>query len=249
MDTRHKQINFHDLLDVKLSSARKNKFKSKEKSQVLFPVEIVEKEAESRRVKVHYVGYGDNFDEWKDESELEMLDRDEEQTGEKEPLMSPFQSSVEHYCLFKDLSIKIKRALGCNRKASPEAKIAMSFDVLLFNGGLLPPAVPSRKVGGIQRYKIRKFSDLNSLLGNSWHFRGLNSRGDYGYVILETVEFYLRKSKRLSEYVPCPAARSDGNCGVRNVSTDTGYTLTFTFVVGYGTPVTFGKDKTVFYNM
>ena len=46
----------------------------------------MEKEAESYRVKVHYIGYGDSFDEWKDESELETLDLDEEQTGKEEPL-------------------------------------------------------------------------------------------------------------------------------------------------------------------
>ena len=56
-------MNFHDLLDVKLPSVHKIKFKSKKKSQVLFPVEIVEKEAESCRVKVYYVRYGDNFNE------------------------------------------------------------------------------------------------------------------------------------------------------------------------------------------
>ena len=72
------------MLDVKHLSV---KFKSKEKSsQVFFPVEIVEKEAESRPVKVHYIGYGDSYDEWKDESELETLDLDEEQTGKEEPL-------------------------------------------------------------------------------------------------------------------------------------------------------------------
>ena len=127
----------------------------------------------------------------------------------------------------------------------------MSFDILLFNGGLLPTATPSRKVSGVQRYKIRKFSDLNSLLGNNWHFRGLNSNGDYGYVMLETVEFYIRKSWSLSEYIPGVASSVGDSIanGPRHVSIDTGYTLTFTFIVGYGTPAIFGKDKTVFYSV
>ena len=43
----------------------------------------MEKEAENRHVKVHYIGYGGSFDEWKDESELEILDLDEEQTGKE----------------------------------------------------------------------------------------------------------------------------------------------------------------------
>ena len=98
----------------------------------------------------------------------------------------------------------------------------------------------------VQRYKIRKFIDLNSLLGNNWHFRGLNSNGDYGYVILETIEFYIQKSRPISEYIPGPPSSVVGPC---HVSTDTGYTLTFTFIIGYGTPATFGKDKTVFYSV
>ena len=127
----------------------------------------------------------------------------------------------------------------------------MSFDILLFNGGLLPTAIPSRKVGGVQHYKIRKFIDLNSLLGNNWHFRGLNTNGDYDYVILETVEFYIRKSRPISEYIPGPASSVVDSTvhGPCHFSTDTGYTLTFTFIIGYGTPATFGKDKTVFYSV
>ena len=59
----------------------------------MFPAEIVEKKAEIHHVKVHYIGYGNNFDEWKDESKIKTLDLDVEQTGKEE---SQFQSSVEY---------------------------------------------------------------------------------------------------------------------------------------------------------
>ena len=194
--------------------------------------------------------YGVNYDEWKDETEIKVLGNHESLTEETE-LTTSHQTSIEHYSLFKDLGVKIKRTLSCNRKTSPKAKIAMSFDILLFNGSLLPIAVPARKVGGIQRYKIRNFSDLNSLVGRNWHFRGLNSNGDYGYVILKSIEFYIRKSRTILEYIPCQQTGS-GDCmsdsQTESISTYTGYTLTFTFTVGYGTPATFGKDKTVFFN-
>ena len=84
-----------------------------------------------------------------------------------------------------------KESALLQQESFTRSKIVMSIDILLFNGGFLPTAIPSRK---IQRYKIRKFIDLNSLLGNNWHFRGLNSNGDYGYVILETVEFIYGKA-------------------------------------------------------
>ena len=38
-------------------------------------MEIVER-AEHRRMKVHYVGYEDVFDEWKDKDDLEELDQE-----------------------------------------------------------------------------------------------------------------------------------------------------------------------------
>ena len=41
----------------------------------LYPVRIVEREA--GRVKVHYEGYGTEYDEWKDEDEIELLDSTE----------------------------------------------------------------------------------------------------------------------------------------------------------------------------
>ena len=90
MDTRHKRINFHDLSDTKLPIIRKKKSRSeKGPSQTLFPIEIVDKEPDKCRVKDHYIGYRSNFDEWKDESELEVLD-------EERPLVSR-QSNVTVY--------------------------------------------------------------------------------------------------------------------------------------------------------
>ena len=60
----------------------------------------------------------------------------------------------------------------------------------------------SKKARGVQHYMIKHFQDLNPPLGKNWHYRGLNVNADYGYVILETVEFYLCKCKPLEEYVP-----------------------------------------------
>lgn len=221
MQTRHKRIDFRDLC---------SQSSPKITSQTLFPVEIVDKEPTKCRVKVHYIGYGVKYDEWKDENELEVPDEHAPTT--KETVLT--RSSIEHYCLFKDLGIKIKRALSCKRNTSPKARIVMSFDILLFNRGLLPIAVPSRKVGGIQHYiyTIRNFSDLNSLLDCNWHFRGLNSNGDYGCVILKSVEFYIQKSRTILEYIPCqPATSGDSTSGplTESISTDTSYTLTFSF--------------------
>lgn len=71
----------------------------------------------------------------------------------------------------------------------------------------------------------------------------MNINGDYGYAIMETVEFHLRKCKPLKEYLP-PESEEDP---VFLSFVDTGYVLNFSFVCGYGTFSTFGKDKDIFY--
>ena len=92
----------------------------------MFPVKIVDKEPVRRRIKVHYIGYGVKYDEWKNKTKIEVLDNYEPLTKETE-LTTPFQILKEHYSLFKDPGVKIKRALSCNRKTSAKAKIVMSL--------------------------------------------------------------------------------------------------------------------------
>ena len=58
-------------------------------------------------------------------------------------------------------------------------------------------------------------------------------------MVLETVEFYIRKCKPLEEYLP---AQVDGD-PPRVSSIVAGYHLTFNFVCGYGSSSTFGSDK------
>ena len=116
----------------------------------------------------------------------------------------------------------------------------MSFDLLLFNGGLKQSGIPSRQVAGNQYYKIRHYQDLNHLLGSHWHYRGLNENGDYCYAALETIQYYIRRRPSLMEYFP-----GDINSSVSSSKIDTGYIVCFCFVCKYGNATTFGRDKTI----
>ena len=221
---------YRDLLSCKIPRIRRASTK-KYDAQKLYSVEIIEREDD--RVKVHYVGYSSKYDEWKDKFEIEFsqCDRVEDEVA----------NIYEPFSLYKDLSLKIKRALSCNRTASPNIKISMPFDLLLFNGGLKLAATPARKSGGIQYYRINNYKDLYPFLGVNWHIRGINGNGDYGYVLKETVEFCVRRSRRLTEYVYTP----DDDTILKS-SIDAGYTLTFSFICGFGNKETFGKDKSIF---
>ena len=48
---------------------------------------------------------------------------------------------------------------------------------------------------------LNHYQDLNHLLGSCWHFRGLNVNGDYGYVLLDAVDFSPQKARSLVEYL------------------------------------------------
>lgn len=172
-----KSINYRQYADLKLPRAEKIPTRSTAKE--LFPVRIVDSEDSSKRVKIHYVGYPSSFDEWREETDLEHL---------YEP---PEQSNPSADCLL----LKIKQSLGCSRKGSPKVKVVVPFDSIYFNGGIKLLGIPSKKVQGIQHYTINAYKDLNPLFGPNWHYRGLNANGDYGYIIPNTVHFYLRKCK------------------------------------------------------
>ena len=71
----------------------------------LFSVELIEKE--QSRVKVHYIGFSNEFDEWKDESEVEVIN------GEEIPSVDDY-STYKKFSLYDELRTKIKRAFSCN---------------------------------------------------------------------------------------------------------------------------------------
>jgi len=101
--------------------------------QQLYAVDILER-GESGHVKVHYIGNDSEYDEWKEEDELE--DISEHQLESPASLLSVLDSIVETYSLHRDLGVRIKRGLLCSRTSSPVIKVVMPFDILLFNSAL-----------------------------------------------------------------------------------------------------------------
>ena len=142
--------------------------------------------------------------------------------------------------------MKIKQSLSSTRKSSPEVRIVVPFDAITFNGGLRLLGTQSKKAQEVQHYIVKYYQDLNPLLGKNWHYSGLNVNADYGYVIQQTVDFYLCRCKPLEEYIPSQE-QDNGSPTTCVLLVNTGHHLTFSFVCGYGSRRTFGKDKKVFY--
>ena len=53
---------------------------------------------------------------------------------------------------------------------------------------------------GQETYMIKNYSDLDEFLGSKWFIRGINSNGDFCYVMLKT--FYLSKKSTLVDFYP-----------------------------------------------
>jgi len=198
-----------------------------EADDTLYPVSVISSEQDSQgRVKVHYIGYGTEFDEWRNPTGLLSLE-------------SPCDSS-EKYDLHQDLALRIKAALSSSRKSNPVVKIAMAFDKETFLEGLGSVGYVHHRTKQLVRYRIAQFSDLDELLGKGWHFRGLNPAGDYCYVYPGTAEYYLRRRRPITHFLP-----TDNGVPAK-ASIPQGYMLYFTFVRGDGTPFDFGKNNSIF---
>lgn len=200
--------NYRELNELKLP--RPERVKAVDK---LYAVEVIEEDGD--RVKIHYVGYEDRFDEWRQREELENWHDDDEHGGQQleTELYQPFD-------LHQELAYHIKSSLKGSRK-DPVIRIEMPFDHLLFNGGLKCCGKLLRKSRGHDIYGLSHYADLRPLLGDRWHLRILNPRRDFCYVHLETVEYWLHKRKSIQEF---------DEEGHAIVSKKGGYILVFRFV-------------------
>jgi len=229
--------NYCDLTKCDVRIGRRAQRKTTTVRNGLYPVEILE--ACGDRVKVHYVGYSKKYDEWKERGDVEDISTRPEDTSTR-PEPSDTVPLYRPYSFYDDLKFRVKKSITCSLHTSPKVKITMPVDVLLFNGGLKMAGTPIKMVGGVQYYGIHKYRDINHLLGDNWHYRGLNNQGDYGYAIRNTVQFYVKKYRPLIEYVP------SSNGSTTKCSHDVGYYLHFSFVQGYGNATTFGIDRDIF---
>ncbi len=129
--------------------------------------------------------------------------------------------SLESFNLYTELTRRIKQSLNCVRKESPVVRIDMPF-------GTKARGYFAREHYRTECFRIHEYRDLNPL-GKDWHWRGFNCNGDYCYVVLNTVEYYLYRRQPLKEYVPAEA-------GPLLQLRELGYTLVFQFVQGVMVP-------------
>ena len=213
-----KVIDFKKLTTVELPKRRKL---AKRDTDGLYDIEVLEKRDD--RVRIHYVGYSERYDEWRLESEIVVKNSTVQHDTDGGRAMCVTVPYV--FSLYRELALRIKQCLTSGRKSSPIVKIGMSFDKVQYDGGLKLYGQLKCNCRGNTVYTIQQYSDLDNLLGMNWHWRCLNEAGDFCFVNLSTVSFYLRKRRPLVELVPDSLPNSFKDC-----VHDQGYTLVFSLV-------------------
>lgn len=94
-----------------------------------------------------------------------------------------------------ELSVKIKAALNASRRQNPKIRIKIACSQEWFHSCLKSRGMFKKREKGHMIYTIQNYSSLNDLLGHNWHYSGINNEGDFSFVVLSSVEFYLYHGK------------------------------------------------------
>ena len=182
-------------------SGSRNRMTTSSTSSELYRLRILERDEENGSVKVRYIGYGEDFDEWRKEEDIVNLEEDDSSADGTPPFScQPELPTFTKYCLYKEIAFRIKSMLYSNRKADPLCSILMSFDTVHFEG-LIRRGIRRNEVGGKKEmYGLALLTKLDDLLGEMWYIRGLNDVGDFCYIEPSTVKCYLRSCKGKLDY-------------------------------------------------
>ena len=198
---KRQAVNYRD--DLPLPRARRAKIKAVSPER-LYPLRVVEEDEERQLVKVHYEGYSSCYDEWRARDGIVDLQPDDKTGGEDDDAVEDAETGslgvapILPFNLYHELVVGIKGSLTSARKKSPQIRLRMPFDKLTFDGGLKARGV---EAGG-GKYTIKQYQDLQDILGGGWYYKGLNEHGDFCFVILRSIRFYLYQRRSIVDYQP-----------------------------------------------
>ena len=200
---------------------------------------MTEEDLPQGRVRVHYVGYGHDHDEWKCADEVVKLSPERKvrvaesgisEDGESDGESVRIDTEFKPYSLYEELPNKVKKALQSYRKKDPVCRLELGFDAIYFEGlAIRAHLITKSQQAKHKVYSINVFSKMDDLLGKNWYIHGLNLAGDFCFVQPGTVKFYLVKQKIKVDY----QLQEDGT--LTEYHFGGGHRLVFKFVRGDGT--------------
>ena len=157
----------------------------------------MEVDKEKKKVKIHFKGYSNDTDEWRDygeESNILPFERLERAYIPDEVSLEDRTNSF-HGQLYRE----IKRKLWSSRREDPDVRIEVNVDPDVFSAGLGRVVKPIH-YRGKEVYSIKENNCLNGLLGLKWNERILNQNSDFSYVVKGTVKYWLSQRNSIVEY-------------------------------------------------
>ena len=182
--------NYKDLADVYLPRVTKRPKKKKDDDE-LYPIEVVEEAENGERVKIHYVGWSDKYDEWRSRADI---------------VLPP-----SSYDPNRELAYRIKQSLNSGARHEPQVRIELTLDQHVYATGLKNSGTYVCSRRGHNIYAIQQYKDLSPLLGDKWYMRGINDRLDFCYVNLSTVRYWLHQRKAVEDFHPGGKKLIDGD--------------------------------------
>lgn len=163
-------------------------------------MQIIDRDKDLNRVKIHFVGYSSDFDEWRDGNDF--IKSENSNLGRLLPQFIPSEDSLPDRAsaLLNHLSKEIKFALFSTKRETPDVRIEERIDMDIYHKYL-------QHIGVVKKFRWRDVHcvennfDLCGLLGNRWYERIQNFNGDLDcYVIPGTVRFWLLEKKAIKEF-------------------------------------------------
>lgn len=153
----------------------------------LFPLEVTDSNLVDNKlmVKVHYTDpewSHERFDEWRDAADIVDIPASYIQ----------YNNEIKDLFLTK-LRLSVKEALHCQRKVDSIVNIVCDIPRDLFPVVFNTPLTFSK-------HRLDNLDDWNSILGASWNYRIVNSKGDFAFVTTGTVSFWIRERRPLEEF-------------------------------------------------
>ena len=198
-------------------------------------MQIVDRDKIENKVKIHFIGYSSDFDEWRGGDDL--VDRDKSSLGRLVPRFIPSEDSLSDRAsaLFNRLGREIKFSLFSTKRESPEVRIEMQIDMDIYKTHL-------QNIGFVKKSRGREVhcvddnSHLCDLLGSKWFERIQNVNGDFCYVIPVTVRFWLHEKKPVREFVYVGDTLVESH-------TESDLEVIFTFVRGDGVKAEYNSNE------
>lgn len=208
------------LIDEIVETKPKNCKKMKATDRKLYEVEVIEIDKAANRVKLHFKGYSEKYDEWRPYDEMKLTVIRFEQMSK--PTDASFDDRLQSFC--KRLYREIKRKLYSGRREDPEVRIEVPCDEDVFSRSIAMVAFKSTERNKVI-YRLHSNEKLDECIGLKWSERIMNENGDFAFVVPGTVRFWLASRNPIVEF------KLIGDKYIRS-EIDGGHQVVFTFVRG-----------------